>query len=78
MELSCIWANMVNYVEITKQVSGRYTSNLKEIKLKLKQILVTLQVAVLLGIVQNLTHKSYFASYVFVETLILVQALTLD
>lgn len=37
-----------------------------------------LRVAVLMGILQNLTHKTYFASYVFVESPIFVQALILD
>jgi hypothetical protein len=41
-----------------------------------EEIFVILQVAVLMGIVQNLTHKSYFASYVFMETPVFVQALT--
>jgi hypothetical protein len=35
-----------------------------------EEISVILQVAVLMGILQNLTHNSYFASYVFVGTLI--------
>jgi len=43
-----------------------------------EEIFVMLLVAVLMGIVQNLTLKSYFASFVFVETPIFVQALTLD
>jgi hypothetical protein len=43
-----------------------------------EEIFVILLVAVLMGIVQNLTLKSYFAGYVCVETLIFVQALTLD
>lgn len=43
-----------------------------------EEIFVILRVAVLMGILQNLTHNSYFASYVFVETAIFVQVLTLD
>jgi len=37
MVSSRIWVNTVNYVEITKQLSGRYTSDLKEIKLSVTQ-----------------------------------------
>jgi len=41
-----------------------------------EEIFVILWVAVLMDIVQNLMHKSYFATYVSVETPIFVQALT--
>ena len=37
MVLSCIWVNTVNCVEITNHLSGRYTSDLKEIKLGVHQ-----------------------------------------
>jgi hypothetical protein len=41
-----------------------------------EEIFMILCVAVLMGIVQDLTRKSYFATYVFVETPIFVQAWT--
>jgi len=37
MVLSRIWVNTVNYVEITEQLSGIYTSDLKEIKFGVPQ-----------------------------------------
>jgi hypothetical protein len=37
MVSSCIWVNTVNYVEITKQLLGRYASDLKETKLGVPQ-----------------------------------------